>query len=42
MEPLDTASEKFAKILDTDIPTYSDTLISEADIRMKRSPIESS
>jgi hypothetical protein len=35
MEPLDVASEKMSIIVDEELPQYSDTLITEADVRMK-------
>ena len=35
MEPIDVAREKFLKITREDLPEYGDTLITEADVRMK-------
>ncbi len=35
MEPIDVAKEKFLKIVRKDLPEYGETVISEADVRMK-------
>jgi len=35
MEAIDTAFEKFSTFVDEDVPTYLDSLHSEADVRMK-------
>ena len=35
MEPIDVAFERFGKIINTDLPQYGDTLVSEADVRTK-------
>ena len=35
MEPIDVAFERFGKIVDTDLPQYGDTIVSEADVRTK-------
>lgn len=35
MEPLDVAYEKFCKIVDDDIPSYWESILTEADTRLK-------
>lgn len=35
MEPIDAAFERFSKFVDEVVPTYWDTILTEADARMK-------